>query len=128
VTYGLQLFGPDGSLRLDSDETFTRLVAVHSFAWDFTGTVSVPDFDDQKGLFFVNSVLAKVDYVSKVTLPDSHTPLRAYQDSLSAVDGSFPTVHWNNTTKVLTLSPVVWPPGWSTYDPSDYSIVFIHYR
>lgn len=126
MAYGIKIFGPGGTLRLDDDETFTRVVATVKQNASFSGTFSVPDFDDTKGMFHVSYFINKYDGSTSSAVSDS-TPLSA--SVFPICEGtSLPTLNWNNTTKVMTCSPVVWPSGWTTRNPSDYVVTFIHYR
>ena len=128
MSYGVKIFGPGGVLRLDEDETFTRVVATVKQNYDFTGTFSVPDFDDTKGLFHVSYFINKFDVAVDAALPDSTTPLDPLTDYLVFEMTSLPSLSWNNTTKLMTVSPVVWPSGWTQLNKSDYVVTFIHYR
>lgn len=126
MTYGLRIFGAGGALRLDDDETFTRVVATVKQNASFSGTFSVPDFDDTKGMFHVSYLTNKFYGVTQSAVPDS-TPLSAYV--FPVVEGtSLPSLNWNNTTKVMTCAPVAWPSGWTFANASDYVVTFIHYR
>lgn len=127
MAYGVKIFGPGGTLRLDDDEAFTRVVATVKKNYDFSGTFSVPDFDDTKGLFHVSYLINKFDISSNTAIPDNTSPLGAF-DNFAFDITSLPTLSWNNTTKVMTVSPVVWPTGWTIWNKSDYVITFIHYR
>lgn len=128
MAYGVKIFGPGGTLRLDDDETFTRVVATVKQNYDFTGTFSVPDFDDTKGLFHVSYFINKFDVYVNAALPDTTTPLNEFRDVLVFEMTSLPSLSWNNTTKRMTVSPVVWPSGWTQLNKSDYVVTFIHYR
>lgn len=128
MSYGVKIFGPGGVLRLDEDETFTRVVATVKQNYDFTGTFSVPDFDDTKGLFHVSYFINKFDIYVDAALPDNTSPLDAFSDYLVFEMTSLPSLSWNNTTKLMTVAPVTWPPGWTRTNKSDYVVTFIHYR
>lgn len=126
MPYGVKIFGPGGVLRLDEDETFTRVVATVKRNFNFSGTVSVPDFDDTKGMFHVSYFINKFNDTSG-KLADNKAPM-VLLDKLTFEATSLPTLNWNNTTKLLAISPVVWPSGWTAINASDYLITFIHYR
>ena len=85
-----------------------RIVATVKRNASFSGTFSVPDFDDTKGLFHVSYFVNKFDVAVDAALPDSHTPLDPFTDHLVFEMTSLPSLNWNNTTKVMTVSPVVW--------------------
>lgn len=119
MTYGVRMFDSGGDLRLDVDETFTRLVHVERFAAGFAGTFSVPEFDDTKGLFYYTFFVKRL--IDSIGLPTPYYSVNPH---------ALPPLSWNNTTKVMTVSVHTLPPGWEgvlTNDP-DYAIVFLHYR
>lgn len=128
MTYGVQMFNSAGVLRLDIDETFTRVVDTVKLSATSTGTVSVPDFDSARGMLFVNYFVNKFDLYTDTALADSYSPMRDFRDTLVYEPTSLPSLSWNNTTKLLSYSPVVWPSGWTRFNASDYMITFIHYR
>jgi len=127
MAYGVKIMGPGGVLRLDEDETFTRVVATVKKGASFSGTFSVPDFDDTKGLFHVSYFVNKFDIYTWTALADSANPMRDYRDHLVWNETSLPSLSWNNTTKVMSATPVSWPTGWSNENPSDYVVTFIHW-
>lgn len=121
--YGLEFYRADGSTALSVRETLPRLVHVERVNGNFSGTFSVPDFDavESGGLFTGSGFF----YVQKV-------PFIAGSSSFEVPIARtliLPTLDWNNTTKVMSVSPASiqsgWPPG-SVRSP--YEIVFMHFR
>ena len=124
MAYGVKIMGPGGVLRLDEDETFTRVVATVKKGASFSGTFSVPDFDDTKGLFHVSYFVNKWDSGAAA---DSLTPMNTIYRGFVFEETSLPSLNWNNSTKVMTVTPVSWPAGWTYYNASDYVVTFIHW-
>jgi hypothetical protein len=115
MAYGYQIYDAAGETVYDATRTATRLVASFDKAGNFSGTVSVPEFDDTLGLFAVQLHAEGV-----------HDPYTNNGD-LSAwwVNATmYPTLVWNNTTNVMTITP------FSPYTQyaSGYTVVFVHFR
>lgn len=129
MTYGVQMFDSTGALRLDVNETFTRIVHVEKKAWNFTGTFSVPEFDDTVGLFFVSFYVVKFRIDIDVQMPpDTSFSAHDYLH-LRINPHAIPDLHWNNDTKTMTVAPHSLPSGFELRGDVDppYAIVFIHY-
>lgn len=120
--YGFEIRRANGSLALSTRETLLRLVHIERVNGDFTGTFSVPEFDATEsngvftgpGFFYVQKVVAQstVDIGGLST----HTLL-------------LPTLNWDNTSKVMSVTPANLPSNWpvGTFR-SPYEIVFMNFR
>lgn len=126
MAYGLQLFNADGASVLNSNtDTFTRVIHSQRFAWNFTGTASVPDFDDTRGMFYVSYFGFKVQ--SGVKVADSTSMTSGYVHISVGSPVFLPALNWNNATKLLSCSPHTVPSGFTVLLPSDYNVTFLHY-
>lgn len=126
-TTGLDIRDSTGVSMLGPYGTFTRHVATIYKDNNFSGTISVPNFDDTKGTFVINWSLEKHGLNSAQvakTVGWETTPAKA----VMADSTDLPTLNWNNTTKLLTVTPN--PSAWAntTEITSGYHIVFLHYR
>ena len=109
MSMGLQTYNADGSIGLNSLSRPPRLIFFEMFDYDFTGTRNVPSFDDTKGFISVSLGLHKArGYPYFDNVPDS-TVMGA--NTYIWFDGiSLPTLNWNNTTKLLNISPAAPAP------------------
>lgn len=92
-----------GNLALEPDETFCRVIKTLDLGGNASGTVSIPEFDDTLGIFTIHF---------------------RYTASGQKFGPILPTLHWDNTTKILSYSKTVTVVG----DSDDYTLTFIHYR
>ena len=123
MSYGLQVFNSDGSLAIGTLSEPPRLIYHEEFDYNFSGTRSVPDFDDTKGFISVSFGHHKTTSGGQ-TSPS--TPIGGTtQVQIDAT--SLPTVNWNNTTKVLTLAPATFTDTF-VGGQSEYSIFMVHYK
>ena len=135
MTVGFKFFNADESVGLDLFTSFTKLIYIEYFDRTFNGTRSIPDFDDQKGVFSILMTHYKGAFVGFPTTTNDSASTRADNDGLSGDSNGFttcdptsqPSLAWNNTSKVLTLSPS------TSSDPmlagvGDYYIKAYHYK
>jgi hypothetical protein len=100
MSMGFEILNADGSVALDQDSSPPRLIFWELFPYDFSGTRSVPDFDDTKGFLAVSFGLHKHSgFPSFNNVADSTVGARVDLDMTV-----LPTVDWNNTTKILTVT------------------------
>lgn len=120
--YGFEIRRANGSLALSTRETLLRLVHIERVDGDFAGTFSVPEFDavESNGVFTGPGFF----YVQKVVAPST-----VNSGSLSTQTLLLPTLNWNNTSKVMSVTPANLPSGWpvGTFR-SPYEVVFMHFR
>jgi len=134
MTVGFKFFNADESLGLDLFSNFTKLIYIEYFDRTFNGTRNIPDFDDQRGVFSILMTHHKGTYVSFPTTTNDSGSTLADNDGSSGViyfttcdPTSQPNLDWNNTSKILTLSPS------TGSDPQlagvgDYYIRAYHYK
>lgn len=120
---------------IDADETLTRNIRVLSLGHDFAGEISIPEFDDTRGIFSVSYNLAKYK-ISNDTRQSETTPFSDDPYMRAAIHiWALPSLHWNNDARILTVSPETLPEGfwWGPARGGEnphpgYQITFIHYR
>ena len=136
MTVGFKFFNADESVGLDLFTNFTKLIYIEYFDRTFNGTRSIPDFDDQKGVFSILMTHHKGNFVAfPTTVNDSGSTLADTAGSGNSSFGVFttcdptsqPSLAWDNTSKILTLSPS------TSSDPQiagvgDYYIRAYHYK
>lgn len=113
MTTGFEIRDENGVVTFSNTKSGFRLVDVRNYAWNFSGTDVVPDFDDTLGIF------TYVPYADGIIWP---TPI--------------PTLEWANATKILTITaaPVtveVTRPQGGTFvfgRAVDFEVRFYHYR
>jgi hypothetical protein len=133
MSYGVQMFDAGGNTRLDTDETFTRLIHIEKLPSTFNSTFDVPEFDDTRGLFYVVYFMHKLRSGAGgifTRQADSYTPMRVNLDRLGWNSNSLPGLFWDNTLKRMTVTAASLPAGFSTGTDiaiADYAIIFLHY-
>lgn len=125
--YGIEIFRADGRLALSTRETLFRLVHREKCAGDFAGTFAVPGFDgdetagtfDAKGFFYVQYEISPRGY-----------GFGGSGDTTQPTTGSIllPSLAWDNTTKIMSVTPANVPSGWPFQTRPDYEVVFMHFR
>lgn len=130
MSYGIEFRNANGNLALESDETFARIVHSEKVLGDFSGTISVPEYDDTRGLFYVSYCVMKYDWNSNVRRADN----TSWSDHDRLVPGlhpaALPSLSWDNGTKVMTIAPSSLPSAWPRFGSGnrpDYFLNFLHY-
>lgn len=131
MPYGVRFFRNTGAASLEDDETFNRLVHSEKISEGFDGTISIPDFDSDKGLFTISYYLSKFRIDSDTRVSDSTS--WSSQDYLHPHEHpvSLPSLNWDNSTKVMTISPQSLPSDWTrtgSDNNADYLLMFFHHR
>jgi hypothetical protein len=132
MAYGFKTVNANGSIGIDSTETACRFVAQVSFLRNFNGTISVPDFDINRGGYTVTMTNFKFQYIYQLGGPrasntapmpqsDGVEPMCLFGNSADRFTNLPPTTSWNNTTKLLSVT---------TYSDtlSDWRVLFLHYK
>lgn len=128
MSYGLELRDAAGNLEVFGLRKLTRLIRTLHLAYDFSGTVSVPGFDDRIGaitfypkftLYFQNP-----NYPFPVSRKPYGTPMGDQTYRITTSTGMLPTFAWNNSSKVLTVTPAQYGGA----DRPDYVLNMVHYK
>jgi hypothetical protein len=108
MAHGFRTVNANGSIGIDSTETACRFVAQVAFLRNFNGTISVPDFDINRGGYTVT--MTNVKYNNAF-----------FGDGQDDKSNRPPTTSWNNSTKLLSVT---------TYSStmSDWRVLFLHYK
>lgn len=126
MSYGLLIKNADGSVALDSLSRPPRLIFHEQFAWDFSGTRSVPGFDSARGFISIAMGYHKADAYPSNANVDPSTPLGS-QAHVYLDLTSLPSVDFDDVTKVLTLSPASFTDTYVT-GQSAYAVFMVMYR
>lgn len=127
MTYGFQTHNADGSIGLDTTEVALRFVSSAFFGPTFSGTISMPNFDSTRGNYALTSYYFKFDLINDVRRPDTDSMAGKYYSIINTLSNNsnrfanpFPTLSWNNTTKLLTVTPIG--------GKSDFRVLFFHHK
>lgn len=125
MSYGFKTINADGSTGIDSTETSVRYVANVSFNAGFTGSISVPSFDSDRGDYILTPYAYKLDLISQTRVADTATGQFIQIAVDVASDGTWktgarPVTSWNNSTKLFTVS--------GASGRADFKVLFIHYK
>lgn len=102
MAYGFEVRRSDGTLQVSDSMTVLRYIATEEFAANASESRHVPDFDDTRGILQI-----------------TFDPFLSFSSFYLDV-ASFPNVTWNNSTKMLTVSP-------GQQARMDYSVSLYHY-
>ncbi|WP_417257345.1 hypothetical protein [Celeribacter sp.] len=115
---GIRITKRDGQVRLREDEIFPQLIWSQKFAYNFAGTVSIPEFDDTKMMFYVVPCVFLASgsnrYDDDSDPTDPTDPIYSYNINLSTIANTtgLPSITWDNSTKVMTIAIQSMPAGW----------------
>lgn len=137
MSYGFEAYKSDGSTLISSKSGVARLIYSADYAYNYSGTVSVPAFDSNRGYYSYRMWPTKaINYAAgqhqrmaddssfdgRTSSPDG-TPYLTYANQWG------PTLSWNNSTKVLTITanPVTDDFLQSEF-ASNYRLVMVHFK
>lgn len=147
MAYGFEIYDTSGVLALDSDISTVRIVHSEFCIWNFSGNISVPNFDSTKGEYYIRPHIVAAAHPTDTT---PSVPLLTtgtnydydFEGTLTSTGGfhgagywlSFqnnnkPTLSWNNSTKLMSVTPPSVSPMYRTTttqseDGGDYTILF----
>lgn len=128
MSYGIQFFNASGNLALDIDECFPQLVYNARVSGGFSGTISIPNFDEVRGMFYVAFCIQKLKVGGDGRMTIQADGSTDYTH-LGVNPASLPTLTWNNATKVMSVTPANLPSNWpGMRENSDYFLRCIHFR
>ena len=111
MSFGFRLLGANGGVEYSETQTGTRLIKSVDIARNWSGVISVPEFDSNKGT--LNVVVEAYDFVQ-------HGQQRVWVNF-----SSHPTLVWNNGAKTLTVTAES-SPFHSHLQVPDYRVGFFH--
>jgi hypothetical protein len=127
MSYGIKTFNSGGTVAIDSTEVAVRYITSIKLDRTFSGTISIPSFDSSRGAFFLSPYVFKYHFSLDIRLPDG----AAFGTSINLLnqfgvtDNRFsspkPTLSWNNTSKVMTVTQAPGALG-------DYKLTLLHYK
>lgn len=124
--YGFQTINANGQTGIHSTETAVRYVGVAYFNQNFTGNISVPNFDSDRGAYILTPYVYKINVDTQSRASDTATGFfNIFYATDVAYDGTWktsqrPVTSWNNTTKIFSVT------GASTR--ADYKVMFLNYK
>jgi hypothetical protein len=127
MSYGIKTFNSGGTLAIDSTEVAVRYITSIKLNRTFSGNISIPSFDSSRGTFFLSPYVFKYNFSTSTRLADnaafgtSVNLLNQFGRTDNRFSSPKPTLSWNNTSKVMTV----------TQDPDalgDYKLTLLHYK
>lgn len=92
MSYGFEIRNSSNEVVLDSSDTTFRVVHIEkNLAWNYTGTFTVSNFDSTKGSYYVYPIIDQYWFVDARRITTA--PIQEK-----------PTLSWNNTTKVMSVT------------------------
>jgi hypothetical protein len=129
MSYGIEFRNADGTLALRLDECFPQLVFQQRYAATFNGTVSIPGFDSNRGMFYIAYRFRKYSLVGGVFTLLANSAQRGFgaglYNGLWVNPYSVPGLAWNNTTKTMTITQA---PDVGLGNRSPYFLKCLHFR
>lgn len=125
MAHGLEFRDAAGNITLRMTDALPRLIHSQRFAWNFSGTISVPAFDTDFGMFYVSPCVATGLGGGASFDRDNRVPAPGVSGAFGTNGTSLPTLSWDNTTKVMTIAPTTFPGGWPFETQIDYVLNFI---
>ncbi|MCA0203003.1 MAG: hypothetical protein LCH92_01565 [Proteobacteria bacterium] len=143
MAYGFLFRDADGNETLRMVDGMPLLVHSERKAWDFNGTISVPNFDVNFGFFYVSFCMYKgiYGYGGSGWSPSGTYPGQTYlrqpedrdlteigylgpaginypraEKILAIANHMVPTIAWDNATRIATITPAVTPAGWPNFN------------
>lgn len=141
MAYGFLFRDADGNETLRMVDGMPLLVHSERKAWDFDGTISVPDFDVNFGFFYVSFCMYKGVYgygnngwtpgnsypglvyrrqpegqdLSEVGFEDTGIYFNRAEKIFAISNHTVPSILWDNATRIATITPPVLPAGWPNF-------------
>lgn len=135
MAYGFEFKDVDGKVILDNTRTGVRLI--HTFEKDglFNGVVSVPNFDINKGAYFVKLFISAYDWASTARYVVDYSDANAFpfddtQEGywFGSYDPMTPQLSWDNTNREMSITPAPdLSPDHNFPDRPSYQVKFFHY-
>jgi len=128
MAYGVQTINSNGTVGIDSSEVAVRYIGSIKLNYNFSGNISIPSFDSDRGTYFLSPYMFKYAFDTSVRVADT-TPLGSNYVNLINQFGTTadrftspkPNLSWNNTTKLMSVTPVAGAKG-------DYKLTLLHYK
>jgi hypothetical protein len=147
MAYGFETYDSAGNLGINSDISTIRIVREQFLGWNYSGSFSVPNFNSSVGEFYIKPhLVAGAAYQNNATSLSLTTTGTNYNYNfkgtqvstgglheagwwLSFQNNNKPTLSWNNSSKLMTVTaPSISPLYRSSTnfyeDGGDYTIVF----
>lgn len=130
MAIGFEIRDNTGKVMVSTDDSLPRVFRTQRFAYDYSGSFSVPEFDDNYGMFYVTPCVFMMGLIGGVVTrwPDTESLSGTGEKNFMVHVAGIPTITWNNTTKIMSITPASMPTGWPrfTNHRPDYYISFIN--
>jgi len=142
MSFGFEISNSSGNVVLSSKDTTFRIVHKQFCVWNYNSSFSVSDFDINVGEYYIQPHITVSSAYPRSLISTgtnysynfagTQTSTGGYHDAgywLSFVQTNKPTLSWNNSTKVMSVTRPSLPPfyqqSYNFWDNGgDYSIVF----
>lgn len=117
MSYGFEIRNASNEVVLDSSDTTFRIKHVERCEWNFTGTITVNNFDSNNGYYYVKPIFTMISsYANGFAIKSAATSLNydftsipnwqndSAGGTISGCSQKKPTLSWNNSTKVMTVT------------------------
>lgn len=136
MSYGFEFRDAAGIERLRITEALPAIIHQQRIGATWSGTISVPNFDSNHGMFYVSPCAFKGSIDQLTTTGFKRADSTGFRTDTGGTGWTrvcchptpLPTLSWNNSTKVMTVTAMSFPGGWpfggNTCRP-DYYLVFL---
>jgi hypothetical protein len=128
MTFGIQTINSNNVIGIDSSEVAVRYIGSIKLDYNFSGNISIPRFDIDRGTYFLSPYMFKYAFDISVRVADT-TPMgnnyvnliNQFGTTADRFTSPQPILSWNNTTKLMSVTPVTGAKG-------DYKLTLLHYK
>jgi len=119
MSYGFEIRNSSNEVVLDSSDTTFRIIHVEECEWNYTGTFTVSNFDSNDGDYYVKPVFGFMknggSIRSRATSENydmaNYVNDRSWRAFYTTAIHTKPTLSWNNTTKIMSVTSPSLAPG-----------------
>lgn len=124
MTYGIRLKNADGKDVLNGRQTLPRVVYRIAIGRDFSGTKGpYADFDENRGAISITPNSFRYNIRTKARTSEGAGLNGPFVWGVNPF--SVPSLVWNNSTKILTVTPA---QDYNNSFKSDWLVHMIHYK
>lgn len=132
MSYGFEAYRADGSTMVSTKSGVARIIFSTDKDASFSGNISVPAFDSNLG-FFTSQVYPYLQTFIGLSasgpLPDNNSFTNPDILTASQCFPRSPNLSWNNSTKVLSVSPnTEFQNNREQFLRHRYRIIMVHYK
>lgn len=130
MTVGFEFTDAGGNVMLDSNSLGMRLVHLSSVGADFSGDVSIPEYDSTRGVHLVRPILRVYNNFTGSPYGEADDVTLQPHNSVGVVGAnSPPSLAWNGTSKLMTVTPATVPNPIDTHEDrrAGFHLICLHY-